>query len=153
LADLRKDPDLYGILQPIPSSHLGIRAIDSDTALLYLKLQQPGALPAYVVERLGSECQSVIAELVLDSVLESEEASASEEFVTGSDAWDLLFEEAPTSPARSTVARLSVEALKYAQALEITQSGKLSARMYFYNRLPASGEAIARLPTPEAVAK
>ncbi len=151
LADLQKDPDLYGILRPHQlSSSLGIKSICQDTALLYLTLQQPGSLPAYVKASLGEQCNQAIAELVLDGVLEIEQDGTG--FICGSEAYGLLYEARPSTTGQGKLAQLSIQALQYAQALEIEDTTKLSARMYFYNRLPTSPEWLNRLPTPEAVA-
>jgi hypothetical protein len=151
LADLRKDPDLYGVLRPIQPSGLGIKSVCCDTALLYLTLQRPGALPSYVQGSFGKECNKAIAELVLDSVLEIGKDDGS--FVSGSDAYELLYDEKRSTTALGNLAQLSVEALKYAQALDIGDITRLSARMYFYNRQPASPKLLDRLPTVDAVAK
>jgi len=152
LADLQEDPDLYGVLRPRQQpSPLAIKSVCQNTALLYFSLQQPGRLPTYVKARLGQDGNQTIAELVLDGVLEIEREGT--EFVCGSDAYGLLYEARDAVTGNGTVARLSIEALQYAQALQINDIPKLSARMYFYNRLPASPAWRRRLPTPEAVAR
>jgi hypothetical protein len=154
LANLQKDSDLYGILCPRQASGLGVKSVGKDTALLYFTLQQPDVLPAYLRAQFGEECNQAIAELVLDGVLEIEQgAEKGGTFVSGSDAYGLLYEERESANAPGVLARLSIEALKYAQALEIDDISKLSARMYFYNRVPASPDWVRRLPTREAVAK
>jgi hypothetical protein len=48
---------------------------------------------------------------------------------------------------------LSLEALRYGQSLDIEDAGRLSARLYFYNRFPASPSWLRKLPTKEAVRK
>ena len=56
LRNIRKDPDFYGVLRPLEKSGLGIKSVSRDTALLFLSLQQPGPLPAYVQASLGDRC-------------------------------------------------------------------------------------------------
>lgn len=148
LQELRKDRDFYGILRPARAAGLSIKSVGQDTALLFLTLQTPGRLPGYVRARLGEQCNQVVTELVLDGVLEVE---ASGTFVSGPAAYGLICGGEPMAAEQGAIGRLSLEALKYAQALEITDSLKLSARLYFYNRQPVSPEWERRLPTLEAV--
>jgi hypothetical protein len=149
LDGLRKDPDFYGVLRPRGTPDLGIKSVCRDTALLYLTLREPGPLPDYVRGMLGERCNQEIAELVLDGVLEIEREGA---FVTRADAYAMIYGDAPAAAEGGVIARLSREALRYAQDLEIDEALRLSARLYFYNRLPASPEWRRRLPSPEAVA-
>jgi hypothetical protein len=51
-----------------------------------------------------------------------------------------------------TVARLTRAALQYGQALDIEDSGRISARLYFYNRVPVSAFWKHRFPGQDAVA-
>jgi hypothetical protein len=150
LEGLRNDARFYGVLRPVGTSELGIKSVCRDTALLYLTLREPGPLPGYVRGMLGERCNQEIAELVLDGVLEIERDGS---FVTRADAYEMIYGEAPVAETGGVIARLSREALRYAQDLEIAEALRLSARMYFYNRLPASPEWRRRLPTPEAVAE
>lgn len=150
LAGLRNDPDLYGVLRPREGTDLGIKSICRETALLYLTLREPGPLPEYVKATLGDRCNQEIAELVLDGVLEVERDGA---FVARADAYEPIYGEGPDVEEGGAVARLSREALEYAQALEVGDVLRLSARLYFYNRLPASPVWHRRFPTPEAVAE
>lgn len=150
LSDLQKDPDFYGILRPRAQNGLGIKSVCRETSLLYFTLQEPGTLPAYVKTMFGEECNQAITELVLDGVLQIEWNGT---FVSGSDAYPLIYAEEPLPTGQGTIARLSVEALKYAQALEMNDVLKLSARMYFYNRVPAAPAWRRRFPTSESVAE
>src|SRR5580658_5715152 len=73
LADLERDPEHYGVLRPrLPGSGLGLRAVDRETALLFLTLGLPGPLPGYVRARLGIDAAEAVARLVADAVLEVE---------------------------------------------------------------------------------
>ena len=149
LDGLRRDPDFYGVLRPRGATDLGIKSVCRDTALLYLTLREPGPLPNYVRGMLGGRCNQEVAELVLDGVLEIERDGA---FVTRADAYELIYGTGPSTADGGVIARLSREALRYAQDLEIGEAVRLSARLYFYNRLPASPAWRRRLPSAAAVA-
>lgn len=148
LADLKKDPNLYGILRPRNQRGLAIKSISQDIARLLLALQQPGKLPNHVRVTLGDRYEQTVGALVLDGVFEVEQNGV---FVSGPHACapGMLEREGSTGPG--VIARLSIDALKYAQALEIMDVTKLSARIYFYNRLPVSSRWKQRFPTEDAV--
>lgn len=148
LADLQEDSDLYGILRPKEQAGLGLKSVCRDTALLYLTLDKPGALPAYVRTMFAERCNQAIAELVLDRVLGIDKDGL---FVSGSDAYELLYETRQPVEPQGFNSTLSMQALQYAQALEVHDVSKLSARMYFYNRVPASPDWMRRFPTPDFV--
>src|SRR5689334_20636837 len=116
LANLRKDPDFYGILKPRESANaLGVKSVDRETALLFLTLREPGPLPSYMRSLLGDGTARVVARLVADAILEIEEAGS---FVSGAAALP-LFEERRSGGdgAASRLAEISLAALRYAQDL------------------------------------
>jgi len=149
LRDLTKDPDFYGVLLPRGEGGGNLKSVCRDTALLFMTLAQPGALPGYVRTSFGENCNRAISELVLDGVIEIRRGDG---FVSGSAAFDLIGGRGPAPEARGFLGRLAQEALEYAQALDIDDSGKLSARLYFYNRVPLSPRWRRRFPGREAVA-
>jgi hypothetical protein len=146
--DLTKDPELYGVLTPREGSARTTKSVCRETALLLFTLSEPGLLPAYVPATLGENCNRAIAELTLDGVLEIERDGR---FVCGSEAYDLIYGERKASPARGTLPQLTQAALEYAQALDVEDSTRLSARLYFYNRVPLSPSWKRRFPGPGAV--
>jgi len=149
LKDLKNDPDFYGVLLPRAAGAHAIKSVCRDTALLYLTLAQPGRLPSYVHAMFGAGCNQAVAELVLDGVLE---IAREGRFVSGSQAHDAIYpHEAGAEPA-GTLARLSHAALSYGEALDLDDSARLSARLYFYNRIPISAHWIRRFCSQEAVA-
>jgi hypothetical protein len=149
LKDLTKDPDFYGVLLPREGSTGNMKSVCRDTALLFMTLSQPGPLPAYVRTSLGETCNQAVAELVLDGVLE---IASEDGFVCGPAAYDLIYGEQPRAEAKGTLESLAQAALEYAQALDIADSGRLSARLYFYNRWPLTPRWRRRLPDKEAAA-
>lgn len=139
LKDFRKDNDFYGILRPLDNSGLGVKSVSRDIALLYLTLQQPSRLPEYVRSTMGERCNQEITRLILDGVLAFESEGR---FVSGSEAADLIYagdqESLKLSAAKGSLQRLSLEALRYGQALGLTDRMALSSRLYNYNRAPLS---------------
>ena len=78
---------LYGLLRPRPGERLDVRSACADTALLFLTLGEPAALPSYVRGRLGGETDRAVARLVLDGVLEIEHAGG---YASGAQAGELV---------------------------------------------------------------
>lgn len=148
LADLKKDPELYGVLRPLQAG-LGVKSACRNTALLLLTMKEPGRLPGYVHTMLGARCNSVIAELVLDGVLEIRVGPG---FVSGKEAHSWLYTE-QGKMGEGIIERLSLAALRYAEQLSINDATKLSARMYFYNRRPISPRWKSLLPHEDALAE
>lgn len=139
-----EDPDLYGVLRPREgAAGLGAKAVDRETALLFLTLREPGALPAYVRSVLGEGTGRTIARLVADGVLEIE---ADGGFVSGSAA----FAGRQDHEAGGRLAGLSIAALQYGQALAIDDPLRLSFRLYGYNRRPLTPRWQRLLASPEA---
>ncbi|PYQ55044.1 MAG: hypothetical protein DMF53_28660 [Acidobacteria bacterium] len=145
---LPHDPDFYGILRPRStegaSSALGVKAVDRDTALLFLTLREPGPLPSYVRTTLGEATGRTVARLIADGVLEVEKDGA---FVWGPAALQVK----GMLPKGGRLAELSLAALRYGQALAIDDPLRLSFRLYGYNRRPLTPRWRQLLPGPEAV--
>ena len=141
LGGVATDPGLHGLLRDERGT---IKVLDHDSAALLESLRRPGRLPDGV--DLDRE---TLARLVLDSVLEL--AVPDGGFVSGSRAYELLYD-VPEPPVASTkTARLSQAALRYAQRLDMDDALRLSARLYFYGRLPVTPGWSARLPDRAAV--
>lgn len=139
LCELERNADLFGVLRPrTPTGTL--KAVSRDTALLLFTLQQEGPLPAFASTDAGSECLPHIGELVVDGVLEVRQGS---EYVSGPRALPLLGLPRGGGPSDNTsadglLAQLSRAALQYGERLDLGDPLRLSARLYFYNRLPLS---------------
>ena len=56
-------------------------------------------------------------------------------------------------PTRGRLAQLSVDALRYAQNLQVDDARVLALRLYSYNRRPVTPAWVGRLPTREATAR
>jgi hypothetical protein len=151
LAGLARDPEHYGVLRPRRGTGLGLKAVDRETALLFLTLARPAPLPGYVRSRLGDAGAALaLARLVADGVLEIERAPAG--FVSGAAAMSLF---AAPAAAGGRLAELSRAALRHGQELARTLPESepllLSLRLYGYNRLPVTPRWRRALPDAAAV--
>ena len=136
LAELRKDPDFYGILRPREgAAALGVKSVDRETALLFLTLREPGPLPSYMEALLGEGALRTVGRLVADGILEVEHGGG---FVFGAAALP-LFTRGDADAEAGAVGRLagiSLAALRYGQDLDVDDAFALSYRLYGYNRRP-----------------
>jgi hypothetical protein len=144
-----EEPAAYGLLRPVDGSGLEPRVVSTDTALLFMTLAQPGPCPGYVRAALGDRLDDAIGRLILDSVLEIEREGS---FRTGADAWRTP---ALTGEVRANgrIAKLSLAAVRYAQALSEMPSGPLGSWLYMFGRRPVTPERRRRLPDAAAVAR
>jgi hypothetical protein len=90
-----------------------------------------------------------VARLLLDGVLEVEHEGR---FVSGADAFPLVFADRELPESTGALARLSRDALDYGASLRLDDPIALSWRLYRYNTLPESPEWRRLLPDPRAVA-
>lgn len=134
LADLRQEPGMYGILRPKQETALPLKSVCRDTALLVYTLQSPHAIPSCLLDGRNGAAAELLKKLVLDGVLE---IYRSGEFLSGARA-ARLFLTRRTEYHDAGLARLSREALEYAQHARTTDAAKLSAMLYQYNRMPLS---------------
>jgi hypothetical protein len=150
LKDLTNDPDFYGVLLPRTPGARGVKSVCRNTALLVHTMVQSGPLPRYVQHTLGDRSNQAVAELVLDGVLEIEHEGR---FVSGSEAYPLIYASSRALEPQGLLPSLSLAALEYAQALAIDDVIRLSSRLYFYNRIPLTAHWTRRLPSEDAVAE
>jgi hypothetical protein len=134
LQSLTRDRDFFGILIPPSDSDLPRKSVTHDAALLFLALSEPSCLPSLLIRLLGPQVNERLRQLVLDQVLEAECAG---QFVSGPAALTLLGEQ-PDPRANSRVARLSSEAIDYAQALESLRVSEVAVRLYRFNSAPST---------------
>lgn len=146
LADLRADPDLYGVLKPREGTGRTYRAIGRDTALLLLMLREPGPLPFFVWADDTTAAAEAISDLVLDGVLEIEEAG---QFVSGPAAAALFA--LAHQEANGRLATLSRDAMIYGQALELDDAASLATRLYSFGRCAVTAALAQRLGDDESM--
>jgi hypothetical protein len=148
LEAIGRDPDGYGVLRPRAGGGLSTKSVSRDTALLWFTLQSPAPLPGYVVRMLGDTCDQVISEMILDGVLEIESDGR---MLTGPAAHAQICDCGDKVQPVKVLATLSRRALDYAAALEVPEPRFLSARLYGYNRVPASARWWRIWSDPDAV--
>lgn len=150
LSDVRDDPDMFGLLRPRSGTGLSVKAVCRNTAELFRTLQSPGVVPAHLQASLGEDYREAILKLVLDGVLQ---VQLQGEFRSGGTVYSALCDRQPPSPQpERRLARLSLDALRYGQALDGVSPRELSARLYFFNRYPLSQRWRRTLPDKAAVA-
>jgi len=133
--------DGYGLLLAREGSDLPPTAIDRDTALLFLALQEPGPAPDFVFAAGTREAERILRRLLLDRVLE---LAHGEDFVSGAQALAHLGLE--STEGRSRLAQLSLEAIRYGAALGDLDAATLARKLYAYNTRPTTPELRRRLP-------
>jgi hypothetical protein len=148
LGELTRDPSFYGVLRPADGEIRSMRAVDRDTALLFLTLREPAPVPAYVRRTGEGDGDRAVQELVMDGVLEVWDGSA---FVGGGRGAALLLDGDQLTAGGGRLAGLSAAALRYAAALALDDRHALAARLYGYNRIPLSPHWVERLPDYRAV--
>lgn len=148
LEELRRDPSFYGVLRPRSDNGLTVKAVDRDTALMWLTLQQAGPAPSFVWLEDAAAAADGLRQLILDGVLEIEHDGT---FVSGAGAVAALGAGEPSSPAQGRLAALSAAALRYAEQLDLADHNRLAARLYQYGRLPRSAAWADRLPDVSSV--
>jgi hypothetical protein len=130
-AALAVEPEDYGVLIPRPDSTLAPMAIDRDTALLFLTLQEPGPPPDFAFADGAGSGERSLHKLLLSQVLELEGPIG---YVSGLDACALI----GVAPIAQTnpLTRLSIEALQFGEAWPAADVWSLTQKLYGYNRRP-----------------
>jgi hypothetical protein len=145
LRPLAEEHDFYGVL----AGGAQTKAVDPETALLVLTLQEAGPIPSYVRKKFGKRANQAVAELVLDDVLQ---IAVGGTFVSGAAAHAAIYEPAVARTTHShRLAQLSYDALRYAQHLRNLHQEQLAQRLYQYNTVPFSAQWQQRLPDGDAV--
>jgi hypothetical protein len=138
--DLKDDPDFYGLFIPKPPLLTNLKSVSRQTAKLFRELAKPS--------RLTTRAAAAAVDLVLDGILEVE---GNGDFVFGADALPLIASPADPPQPRDRAARLSRDALLYAQDLQTSEPQRLITALYLYNRIPLTPFWKTRFTTPEAV--
>ncbi len=147
LAELHADPDFYGVLKPTAATGQTVKVVGRDTALLWLTLHEPGSLPFYVFRGDPEGAARAITDLVLDGVLEVEDG---DRFVGGAGAAELLLGGGGGAPG-GRLGELSIDALRYGEALDLAEPAALAGRLYAFHRQPLTAAWSRRLADREAV--
>ena len=132
-AALAMGADGYGVLVPQEGYDLPLVAVDRDTALLFLTLQETGPAPDFVFATNATEGERAVRRLLLDRVLELEQMG---NYVSGPEACVLM----GVGPAdrHGSLAQLSIEAVRYGAALGDVDAMTLARKLYSYNTRPVT---------------
>jgi hypothetical protein len=140
--ELTHDAGFYGLLVPRPPSSATIKSVGHEIAALLLALASPAPLDGLCVDR------DDVVDLVLDGILEIEHEG---DFVCGADALPLVVDTVAPSDGGGGIARLSLDALRYAEDLADDDAETLTRALYLYNRIPMARFWEARFPDRDAV--
>lgn len=132
LGNPEPNASVYGYLLPTPSSSLVCREVSPDTALLFQTLRHPGPVPAYFRALFGTSTETRLLRLLVDSVLEVAHEGS---FVSGPRARELLFRQKSYSGS-GPIGALSIEALRYVEALGGLTVQQTTTRLYGFGRRP-----------------
>ena len=138
---LELDSESYGVLMPHEGLDLPVIAIDRDTALLFLSLQEPGPPPDFVLAMAEGDSDRVLRRLIFDSILQLEDGGV---FISGADACSRLG--IAGGGASSDLAQLSIDALTYGAALSDADATTVAHKLYSYNRRPLTAAFRRKLP-------
>jgi hypothetical protein len=139
---------MFGVLVPTAPGNQSIKSVCPATARLFESLASPGKLPGQLSLQSEPHLNEELAALVLDEVLE---IARDGDFVSGAAAFGVVLCPQGGSPSTGKLAELSLEALKYACALQFSDVSAVAARLYFYNRLPVTAHWESLWPDEAAV--
>lgn len=139
--ELEADPDFYALFVPRPPSKMTMKSVERSVAELFRSLAMPSRLDHTL---LGDDA----IDLVLDGILEIETGGG---FVSGADAFPFICPALPEHELTDASAKLSRDALLYAEDLETSDPGALTAALYLYNRIPMSPFWTTRFADREAI--
>ena len=147
LAALHRDPSFYGVLRPRGDHGGTVRAVDRDTALLWLTLREPGHVPRYVWADDPDAAATGLTSLVLDGVLDVAHGGG---FVTGAAAAPAVMS-AGEVRSSGRLGQLSRMALHWAEALLPLDPADLASRLYQFGRAPRTSARARDLATRDSV--
>ena len=147
-SDALTDDTFFGVLLPKDGSPLHVQLVDSATAGLWQALQRPGLVPPELGSGPAGDQGRELAKLVLAQVLEFQ---VDGRYCSGPAAFSRLFGDQQEPCGDDAVSRLSRQALAYANALPIEDAQVLSARLYFFNRVPVSAAQTRALASPSVI--
>lgn len=147
-AGLDQDPRFGGVLRDLRKDARTDKAVSPDVVRVLENAGSPCRVDALLPGEPNDERDHMIAALVLDAILEIDIAGC---FTSGSAAYPGLIERDDWLVGTSTLAELSMTAIRHAERLELDEPDRLAARLYFWNRLPATHAWRSFWPDVEAV--
>lgn len=141
--------DVVAVLNPA-SPKLDTQLAGAKIAMLHEALARPALLPNRLISTFSqaADCNAMLAVLVLDQVIQIE---SDEGFLSGADAHGAVFGARSVPLPNDVPGRLSIAGVKYGQNIRLPDPIRLSARLYCYNRAPASPRWKGKLSSPDRV--
>jgi hypothetical protein len=136
ISGLHDEADVYGVFSPTtPGSGQTVKVAYHELALIYFHLTQSPLLPHYLTGSPGDSLNQVIAQLVLDQVLE---IKWNEKFVSGMHATEALFGKALYGHLQvpGFISSLSKQGIEYALYLDEVEMKTIAHKLYTYNTTP-----------------
>jgi hypothetical protein len=133
--DLGDGANEHVVLVPRSGSGITAKVLNGPAAEMVQGLAGAGYLPIEARTDGGAATNDAVARLVLDGALEIEDG---DRFTSGPAAHAAVFMPGARAPASGPLAELSVEAIRYGQALAMADVGVLSRRLYGYGAVPRS---------------
>ena len=143
-----EDPEFFGLLVTAGKSGVPDRALSRDAALLLQTLVEPRRVPHLLTSMFGDDAQRRVMTLILDGVLEIERNG---DFILGPEAVPALPAAANESGITSRIDELSIAALRYGLRMEGLSIPELAARLYLYNRIPATADMLRDLHSADVI--
>ena len=135
LSALPDSDAVYGIFYPVDTAGgRTAKVAYGELAFLYLHLQQASTIPHCFLSKNDENFQKTIAQLVLDEILEIENAGT---FVSGAEAACILYKPEVFNlclPVDNTLA-ISLQALAYGYQLRGLTAGEMAERLYTFNTI------------------
>jgi hypothetical protein len=136
LITLYDDVNVYGVFLPVLNlPGLIPKVAYREIALLYLHLQHSACLPRYLIASGDRKINQIIAQLVLDNILEIE---FNGDFVSGPASVKTLFGETffEKDVIPDKLSHLSMDGIRYAWMLRNHEAKKLAGKLYSFNTTP-----------------
>jgi hypothetical protein len=132
---LRTLSGVAGILATRSRRSNSFTALNTDGVRLWRALAHPTSLGDALPAPLDEASNAIVAGMVLDGLLELLDAG---HFVSGLDAFPLIFEGTPTETVSLRLGRIAVRALRHATGLSHLAPAVITGHLYRYHGIPCS---------------
>lgn len=149
LGDLESGKRYGGILRETGAGNLRIQAISPAVAQIFAHLSRARTADSVPFAGTGTSRDRLLAGLVLDGVLEVETKPGS--FTSRAASYLSLVEADADLIGRGRLAGLSLDALRHGDRMTPAEPAGLAARIYSFNRLPATQRWLGLWPDRRAV--
>ncbi|KQX69457.1 hypothetical protein [Streptomyces sp. Root1310] len=135
LARVADDPEIYGVLVPREHTGLTIKLVNRDTADLFRRLVPGGRVPG---DRDSGALTLQLRDMVAAEILEVEDCGV---FRTGLGALPPAAELPVDAQSTGGLMRISLDAVRHADSLRLTNPAAIADCLYAYHRIPVGPAA------------